>query len=53
VKVAGEPRGVTHGAAVKVTGLMATPWAMGDRSGVAFRADRIEPTGAASGKSAA
>src|SRR5215211_4484823 len=29
--------------AVKVTGLVAQPWSMNDRSGVAFRAARIEP----------
>jgi hypothetical protein len=41
VKVAGEPR-VTQGGQVKVTGLVASPWAMGDRSGVSFRAEKIE-----------
>jgi hypothetical protein len=29
--------------AVKVVGLVAQPWTMADRSGVAFRAARIEP----------
>ena len=29
--------------AVKVTGLVAQPWTMADRSGVAFRAARVEP----------
>jgi hypothetical protein len=48
VKVAGEPRGIGQGVPVKVTGLVATPWAMGDRSGIAFRAQRIEPVAAAS-----
>lgn len=42
VKVSGDPKGITQGVAVKVTGLVATPWSMGDRSGVAFRASRIE-----------
>jgi hypothetical protein len=43
VKVAGRPNdGVRQGNAVKVVGLVAQPWAMGDRSGVAFRATRIE-----------
>ena len=51
VKIAGEPKGITQGAAVKVTGLVATPWNMGDRSGVAYRAARIEPL--ASSRSAA
>jgi hypothetical protein len=46
VKVAGEPKGVVQGSPVKLTGLTAQPWAMGDRTGVAFRASRIEPAGA-------
>ena len=33
--------------AVKVTGLVAQPWTMQDRSGVSFRAARIEPAMAA------
>jgi hypothetical protein len=45
VKVAGEPKGVAQGAALKLVGLTAQPWSMGDRSGVAFRAARIEPAG--------
>lgn len=50
VKVSGEPKGIAQGTTLKVTGLTAQPWAMGDRSGVAFRATRIEPlpTGRAS-----
>lgn len=52
VKVAGEPKGVGHGASVKVTGLVATPWSMGDRSGVAFRAARIEPAGGGTARAA-
>ena len=44
VKVAGQPKGVSQGAAVKIAGLVATPWTMGDRSGVAFRAQQVEPT---------
>lgn len=51
-KVAGEPKGVGHGASVKVTGLVATPWSMGDRSGVAFRATRIEPASGGSARAA-
>jgi hypothetical protein len=43
IKVAGEPKGVTQGSPVKLVGLTAQPWTMGDRSGVAFRASRIEP----------
>ena len=42
VKVAGEPKGLILGAPVKVTGLVATTWAMGDRHGVSFRADKVE-----------
>jgi len=47
VKVAGEPKGVSQGSALKVSGLTAQPWAMGERSGIAFRASRIEPAGTA------
>ena len=43
VKVAGQPKGVGQGSTVKITGLVVTPWTMGDRSGVAFRAEQIEP----------
>ncbi|MGH9062768.1 MAG: hypothetical protein ACRDZQ_13885 [Acidimicrobiales bacterium] len=50
VKLSGEPKGIAQGAPVKVSGLTAQPWALGDRSGVAFKATRIEPasTGRAS-----
>ena len=43
VKIAGEPKGIAQGGTIKVTGLVATPWNMGDRSGVAYRAAQIEP----------
>jgi hypothetical protein len=44
VKVAGQPGpGIRQGHPVKVLGLVAQPWTMGDRSGVAFRAARVEP----------
>jgi hypothetical protein len=46
VKVVGEPKGISQGANLKLVGLTAQPWAMGDRNGVAFRASRIEPAGA-------
>ncbi len=46
VKVAGEPKGIAQGSVLKLVGLTAQPWAMGDRSGVAFRAARVEPSGA-------
>ena len=43
VKVPGLPSGLRQGHSVKVSGLVAQPWSMNDRSGVAFRAARIEP----------
>jgi hypothetical protein len=44
VKVPGMPSaGIRQGHPVKVVGLVAQPWTMGDRSGVAFRAAQIEP----------
>lgn len=49
VKVPGEPKGIAQGTAVKLTGLVATPWSMGDRSGIAYRATQVEPVGRAAG----
>ena len=44
VKVPGVPsQGIRQGHPVKVHGLVAQPWSMNDRAGVAFRAARIEP----------
>ena len=43
VKVPGLPTGIRQGHPVKVTGLVAQPWTMNDRAGVAFRAARVEP----------
>jgi hypothetical protein len=43
VKVPGQPSGIRQGHPVKVHGLVAQPWTMNDRAGVAFRAARIEP----------
>jgi hypothetical protein len=43
VKVPGMPSGLRQGHPVKVHGLVAQPWSMNDRAGVAFRATRIEP----------
>ena len=44
VKVPGLPSaGIRQGHPVKVSGLVAQPWTMNDRAGVAFRAARIEP----------
>ncbi|HVA10086.1 MAG TPA: hypothetical protein VNG12_25475 [Acidimicrobiales bacterium] len=42
VKVAGEIKGVGEFTPVKVTELVATTWAMGDRAGVSFRAAKVE-----------
>src|SRR5215211_7390268 len=48
VKVPGVPSAaIRQGAPVKVAGLVAQPWTMADRSGVSFRAARIEPAMAA------
>ncbi len=46
VKVAGKPPAVDAGKAVRVSGLVATPWQMGERAGVAYRAERVEPLSA-------
>ena len=44
VKVPGQPStSIRQGHPVKVSGLVAQPWTMNDRAGVAFRAARIEP----------
>ena len=44
VKVPGVPsHAMRQRAPVKVTGLVAQPWTMNDRSGVSFRAARVEP----------
>jgi hypothetical protein len=44
VKVSGsQPAGLTGGTPVVVAGLVATPWSMGERSGVSFKAARIAP----------
>jgi hypothetical protein len=44
VRVAGEPRGLSPHALVKITGLRARPWVNQERrtSGIAYLADRIE-----------
>ena len=52
VKVPGEPKGVSQGVPVRVSGLVAIPWSMEGRSGVSFKAARVEPL-AAAGKPAA
>ena len=43
IKFAGQPGLLTQGAPVKVMGLVATPWSMGDRSGVSFKAASVDP----------
>ena len=44
VKVPGQPStSIRQGHPVKVSGLVAQPWTMNDRSGVSFRAARVEP----------
>ncbi|MFD8006711.1 SCO3933 family regulatory protein [Streptomyces mirabilis] len=43
IAVAGEPKGIEEGQILKVTGLTAFAWAMGDRHGISFRADAITP----------
>jgi hypothetical protein len=57
VKTAGAPKNITPGAFVTVTDLVATPWSMNDRSGVAFKAASITatptPTAAAAAAKAA
>ena len=44
VKIPGVPSSaIRQGSPVKVIGLVAQPWTMQDRSGVSFRAARVEP----------
>ncbi|GAX52415.1 SCO3933 family regulatory protein [Streptomyces olivochromogenes] len=43
IAVTGEPKGIEEGQILKVTGLTAFAWAMGDRHGISFRADAITP----------
>jgi hypothetical protein len=44
VKIAGTPpAGLLSGIPVAVTGLVATPWTMSDRSGVSFKASSVQP----------
>ena len=47
VKVAGMPSAtIRQGTPVRVAGLVAQPWTMADRSGVSFRAAKVEPLAA-------
>jgi hypothetical protein len=49
VKVAGEPAGITAGAPVQISGLVAQPWELGERSGISYRAASIRPADVAKG----
>jgi hypothetical protein len=49
VKVAGEPVGITAGAPVQISGLVAQPWELGERLGIAYRASSIRPADGAKG----
>ena len=52
VSVGGEPK-LTVGQQVRFDGLIAIPWSQGERSGVAFRCERVVPAEAARSVSAA
>lgn len=43
IKVPRIPEGLTVGESVKIIGLTASSWAMGERSGITYLADRIDP----------
>lgn len=47
VRVAGEPRGIRTGQAVRVLGLVAAPWEIEGRHGISFRAQKVEAAGPA------
>jgi hypothetical protein len=49
VKVPGDPGPLPQGTPVKVTGLVATPWSLDQRTGVSFKAERIEALASANG----
>ena len=48
VKVPGDPK-LGQGAMLRFEGLVAMPWSMSERSGVAFRANRVHSEGVAGG----
>ncbi|MEU1787220.1 hypothetical protein ABZ553_15350 [Streptomyces sparsogenes] len=52
IAVPGEPKGIVEGVEVRVTGLEAFAWSMGERHGISFRAAAITPV-APAGSSAA
>ena len=43
VKFAGETKGLEEMTPVKVTKLVASPWSIGDRNGISFRAEQVQP----------
>ncbi|AWW37889.1 hypothetical protein [Streptomyces cadmiisoli] len=47
IAVSGVPKGIEEGQIVRVTGLTAFVWSMGERHGVSFRAEAITPVPAA------
>ncbi|AGP55961.1 regulatory protein [Streptomyces rapamycinicus] len=53
IAVPGEPKGVVEGSEVRVTGLEAFAWAMGDRHGISFRAAAITPVPASASSATA
>lgn len=46
VKVSGKPMAIDAGVPVRVSGLVATPWQMGERFGISYRAEKVERTAA-------
>jgi hypothetical protein len=48
VKTPGDPQ-VGQGTLIELEGLVAMPWSMNERSGVAFRANRVKTIGVAGG----
>ena len=48
VRVVGEPKGLGDFTPVKVTGLQAVTWTQGERTGVSFRAQKVETAARAS-----
>ena len=42
IKLAGEVKGLSEFTQIKITGLVAQTWEVGDNHGVGFRAERVE-----------
>lgn len=53
VKVAGQPAGISAGAPVQISALVAQPWELGERSGISYRASSIRPVEVKGGERAA